>query len=159
MDLNKVFLIGNLTRDPETRHTQSGQQVTNFTIAVNERSRGKQNETTMFIKVDCWGKTAELAAQYLIKGQEVLVEGRLKIEEYETREGQKRRDPAVTADRVNFGRKPREDGGGYGGGGGGDYQQRSSSPPERAQEPSYNYDEGPAPSGESSGSTEDDLPF
>lgn len=119
MDLNKVMFIGNLTRDPESRTIPSGAQVTSFSIAVNDRSRGRQNETTMFLKVEAWNKTAELCAQYLQKGAQVLVDGRLKIEEYTSREGEKRRDPVIVADRVSFGAKPRDaqGGGGYGGGG------------------------------------------
>lgn len=165
MDLNRIMLIGNLTRDPETRHTQSGAQVTNFTIAVNDRSRGRQNETTMFIRVDTWNKTAEIASQYLQKGSMVLVEGRLKIDEYETRDGQKRRDPVVTADRISLGPRPRDGqggGGGYSGGGGGyDDSPRRSEPPRRNDnddsvrdsEPDY---DGGEPTG---GGTDDDLPF
>lgn len=104
MDLNKVMFIGNLTHDPETRTTQSGQTVTNFSLAVNER-RG-QEQQTLFLRVSAWGKTGELCQQYLTKGCEALVEGRLRIDEYTAKDGQKRRDPLVLADRVSFGRKP-----------------------------------------------------
>lgn len=159
MDLNRVFLYGNLTRDPETRHTQSGAQVTTFSLAVNERRSGK--EETMFIKIDTWNKTAELCAQYLKKGSAVLVEGRLKIEEYETKDGQKRRDPAVVADRISFGPKST----GAGGGERSDYgsrepQQRSNvreydNPPLRNDD----YSDAPADARSGGGDTEDDLPF
>jgi single-strand DNA-binding protein len=152
MDLNRVLLIGNLTRDPETRHTTQGSQVTKFDIAVNDRSRGKENETTMFIRIETWNKTAEIAAQYLAKGSTVLVEGRLKIDEYTTKEGQKRRDPLVVADRISLGPKPRD---GQGGGG------ARSEAPSRSREAAASRDEEPARRDDypSSGSTEDDLPF
>jgi single-strand DNA-binding protein len=97
----------------------------------------------------------------LQKGAEVLVEGRLKIEEYETRDGQKRRDPVITADRVSFGRKPSGSGGGGGnyGGGGGSYRrdENRQAPPRESYDEAPDYDQAPGPSG--SGNTEDDLPF
>jgi len=157
LNLNKVFLLGNLTFDPETRYTQSGAQVTTFRIAVNERRGGQEN--TMFIKVETWNKTAEIAGQYLQKGSEVLVEGRLKIDEYETRDGEKRRDAVVKADRIELGRRPRDgQGGGPSGGGGGAPRSRES------YENYENYDapaadEGPQGSPSGGGGAEDDLPF
>lgn len=167
MDLNRIMLIGNLTRDPETRSTNSGAQVTNFTIAVNERRSSKDKETPpMFIRVETWNKTAELVQQYLKKGAQVLVDGRLKIDEYDTKEGQKRRDPVVVADRVSFGAKPRDEqgGGGYGGGGnygsGGGSRPAQSRPAERTMEPYDDYaDQGPSRGGSGASNTEDDLPF
>lgn len=115
MELNKVLLIGNLTRDPETRHTGSGMQVTNFTLAVNH-TRSRENKETVFIRVDVWGKTAELVERFLQKGSEALVDGRLQMNEYETRDGQKRQEIRVVADRVQFGARTREGGGSSGGG-------------------------------------------
>jgi len=154
MELNKVFLYGNLARDPEIRHTQSGKQVANFAIAVNNRRGG--NEETMFIKIEAWNKTAELCDRYLKKGSPVLIEGRLKIDEYETREGEKRRDPVVVAFNVEFGPKSDGSGGGssssnYSGGGrsGGDYTREE---PVDAPSRDEGIDEDP-------GDTEDDLPF
>lgn len=165
MDLNKVMLVGNLTRDPETRHTNSGLQVTSFSIAVNDRSRGKQNETTMFIKITTFGKTAEIADKYLRKGSQVLVDGKLEIDEYETKDGQKRRDPVVIASAISLGARPRdEQGGGYDRGGGGGYD-RESRGASQARESSYSqtqdrYDDAPG-GGDDPGrpGTEDDLPF
>ncbi len=163
MDLNRILLIGNLTRDPETKAFSSGTQVTNFTIAVNDRTRGKDKETTMFVKVKAWGKSGDIAAQYLKKGSSVLVDGRLEIEEYDTKDGQKRRDPIVVADRISLG--PKREGGSDGGSeGGGDY-----APRERAAGGGSSYggsresssprqssgDEG----GSHGGGAEDDLPF
>ena len=162
MDLNRILLIGNLTRDPETRAIPSGSQVTKFDIAVNDRRGGKEKETPMFIRVEAWNKTGELVAQYMKKGSMVLVEGRLKIEEYESKDGQKRRDPVVVADRVSFGPKAGgRDGGSEGGGdyaprerttdGGSSYGgSRESSSPRQSSG-----DEG----GSHGGGAEDDLPF
>lgn len=166
MEFNKVFLYGNLTRDPETRHTQSGTQVATFNVAVNER-RGKE-ESVMFVRVETWSKTAELVNQYLRKGSGVLIEGRLKIDEYETREGQKRRDPVVVADRVSFGPKPAASGGGPSGpaspsGQSGQGQGGQGSREARAEEHSRAKADGYAPQGAGGpgeGQTnEDDLPF
>ncbi|CAN5188424.1 single-stranded DNA-binding protein [soil metagenome] len=157
MDLNRIMLIGNLTRDPETRTIASGSTVTSFSIAVNERrSKGASGEEeVMFIRVSAWNKTGELVAQYMKKGSQVLVEGRLKIDKYTAKDGQERQEPTVVADRVSFGAKPRE---GEGGGGGGyrDEAPRSSSGPSRSapprqSEPARDFDQG--------GGTEDDLPF
>lgn len=153
MDLNRVLLIGNLARDPETRHTQQGKQVTNFTIAVNERrGKGDAEGTAMFIKCETWDRTAELVAQYLTKGSQVLVDGRLKLEEYTSKDGQKRRDPVIVADRVSFGAKPRD-----GQGGGGARQESGSSRSRQTDTDSVREDE----SGEEpfSGAAKDDLPF
>jgi single-strand DNA-binding protein len=166
MELNKVMLIGNLTRDPETRTIPSGATVTSFSIAVNTR-RGPQNEETLFIKVETWNKTAEIAGQYLQKGSQVLVEGRLKLEEYQTREGQQRRDPVVVADRIGLGSRPRgaEGGGSYQGGSGssretpsrsyGNQQQQRNQPQQDDYYGSSGNDAPPSGGGE----TEDDLPF
>lgn len=157
MDLNRVLMIGNLTRDPESRSTNTGMNVTKFDIAVNERRGGKDNETTMFLRVEAWGKTGELVAQYMTKGSQVLVEGRLKIEEYTAKDGAKRRDPVIVADRVSFGSKPR------GGEGGGSYGGASNSAGAPRQQSSYNKREA-APAedrhdDEGDRGTTDDLPF
>lgn len=172
MELNKAMMIGNLTRDPETRHTTSGMQVTSFTIAVNTR-RGQGKDETLYIKIETWQKTAELCAQYLQKGAMVLVEGRLKLEEYESRDGQKRRDPVIVADRVQFGPKSSgRDGGAPSGGRASDGDSYDSPPPARREAPpasSYRRDQParreappaadyPESSGDGGG-TNDDLPF
>jgi single-strand DNA-binding protein len=166
MDLNRVLFIGNLTRDPETRTIAStGNQVTSFAIAVNDRSRGKDKEEVMYLKVETWGKTAEIAAKYLQKGSGVLVEGRLKLEEYESRDGVKRRDPVVVADRLSLGSRPTGDREGDGGAPRSDYssqpsrsaEPRRSAPPAEPRTPRYDdFDKG---NGGGGGGTEDDLPF
>ncbi|HSL94284.1 MAG TPA: single-stranded DNA-binding protein [Bacillota bacterium] len=99
--LNKVILIGRLTRDPELRYTpNTGTAVGSFTLAVN-RVGGKQEETD-FIDIVVWSKQAENCAQYLRKGSLAAVDGRLQIRSYETKEGQKRRVAEVVASSVQF---------------------------------------------------------
>ena len=99
--LNKVILIGRLTRDPELRYTpNTGTAVASFTLAVN-RFGGKQEETD-FIDIVVWSKQAENCAQYLQKGSLAAVDGRLQIRSYETKEGQKRRVAEVVAQSVQF---------------------------------------------------------
>jgi single-strand DNA-binding protein len=118
--VNKVILIGNLGRDPELRYTQSGQAVTNFTIATSERftdRSGDQQERTEWHRIVVWGKTAENCAQYLAKGRSVYVEGRLQTREWEDKEGNKRQTTEISAQRVQFLGGPRS--GGSGGGSGG----------------------------------------
>src|SRR5580700_2019599 len=90
---NKIILVGNLTRDPEIRYVGSGAAVTKFTLAVNRRS--KQQEETDFIDMVAWDKLAETCNTYLKKGMSVLVEGRLSIRSYETKEGEKRKATEV----------------------------------------------------------------
>ena len=104
--VNKVILIGNLGRDPELRYTQSGQAVTNFSLATsenwNDKSSGERVERTEWHRIVAWGRTAELAAQYLSKGRTVYVEGRLQTREYEDRDGIKRRVTEVVANNITF---------------------------------------------------------
>jgi len=102
--LNKVFLIGNLTKDVELRYTPSGVPVAKMRMAVNTKfktSGGETKEETLFINVVVWRKTAENCAEYLSKGSPVLIEGRLRLNEYEW-EGQKRREIEVLALDVRF---------------------------------------------------------
>jgi single-strand DNA-binding protein len=102
--LNKVLLIGRLTRDPEKRSTPSGMAVAELGMAVNRRykaSSGEDREETCFLNVTVWGKTAELCAEYLRKGSPLFVEGRLKLDEWE-KDGQKRSKLGVVAERVQF---------------------------------------------------------
>ncbi|MFH1552299.1 MAG: single-stranded DNA-binding protein [Candidatus Omnitrophota bacterium] len=108
--LNKVFLMGNLTRDPELRYVPSGSAVANFTVAVNrvyKDSSGEKKEDVSFIRVVVWGKIAEVCGEYLTKGRPVLVEGRLKSRAWEGQDGQKRSALDVVATSVQFiGAKP-----------------------------------------------------
>lgn len=102
--LNKVILIGNLTRDPELRYTPSGAAVAKFGLAVNERykSGDEWKEKTVFADVNVWGRQAETCSEYLSKGRQVCVDGRLSYSSWETEEGQKRSKLEVVADRVIF---------------------------------------------------------
>jgi single-strand DNA-binding protein len=115
---NKIILVGHLTRDPEIRYVGSGAAVTKFTLAVNRRS--KQQEETDYIDIVAWDKLAETCNTYLKKGMSCLVEGRLSIRSYETKEGEKRKATEVVCntmqmlDRAGAGRAPSNgDGGSY----------------------------------------------
>ena len=91
--MNKIIVIGNLGRDPEMRYTPNGQSVTSFSVASNRKytnAAGEQREETEWFNVSAWGRHAELCNQYLTKGQQVYVEGRLHSRTYETRDGQTR---------------------------------------------------------------------
>ena len=104
-NLNKVFLIGNLTRDPELRYIPSGAAVTDISIAVNRsftKKDGEKGEETLFVKVVIWGKQAESSAKYLSKGRPVFIEGRLRTNSWEDKDGQKRNAMEVVAERVQF---------------------------------------------------------
>lgn len=104
-NLNKVFLIGNLTRDPELRYTPNGTAVANLGLAVNRRfkdSSGELKEEVCFLTVTVWDKQAEACCQYLKKGRPVFVEGVLQSRFWETNDGQKRSAIDVRAERVQF---------------------------------------------------------
>ncbi len=106
---NIVVLCGNLTRDPEVRQIPSGMSVADLGLAVNESYKNKAGElveTTCFVDVVTWGKTAENCGQYLRKGAPVLVEGRLQLDTWE-KDGEKRSKLRVRADRVHFRGAPR----------------------------------------------------
>ena len=101
--LNRVILIGNLTRDPELRYTPDGTPVTSFTIAVNRPFTTRQGEKEAdFIPIVVWRKRAETCSEYLAKGSQVAVDGRLQIRSYEDKDGVKRRVAEVVAWRVEF---------------------------------------------------------
>jgi single-strand DNA-binding protein len=103
--LNKVFLVGNLTRDPELRFTAQGTAVANFSLAVNRSYRGSDGEfkkEVSFFNIVVWGKTGENCSKFLSKGRSCLVEGRLQNRSYETQDGQKRTITEIVADNVQF---------------------------------------------------------
>lgn len=101
--LNRVILVGRLTRDPELRYTPSGKAVTSITLAVNRRFSNKTGEReTDFIDVVIWSKLAEICANHLTKGRLIGVEGRLQVRTYDTQEGQRRKVAEVVADNVVF---------------------------------------------------------
>lgn len=100
---NRVILVGNITRDIELRYTQGGTAVTELGMAVNDRVK-RNNEwvdETTFVDVTLWGRTAEVASEYLGKGSSILIEGRLKLDSWE-QEGQKRSKLRVVADRMQM---------------------------------------------------------
>jgi single-strand DNA-binding protein len=160
---NRVILMGNLTADVDLRYTPSNTAVTDVTVAVNERRKtpnGEWVEETVFVDVTLWGRTAEVASEYLSKGSPVFIEGRLKQDRWE-QDGQKRSKLKVVCDRMQLiGSR-----GGEGGGGG----SRPSRAPARSssqQAPQYDESEyshgvediAPSRPG-SSGPPEDDIPF
>jgi single-strand DNA-binding protein len=113
--LNKVFLMGNLTRDPEVRHTPKGTAVGDLAMAINMSYRaqdGTEKEEVCYVDVVVWGRQAETCRDYLSKGAPVFVEGRLQLDQWEGPEGEKKSRMRVRADRVQFLSR----GGGSGGG-------------------------------------------
>jgi len=101
--LNRIILIGRLTRDPELRYTASGKAVANFALAVDRKFTNQQGEReTDFINIVVWNKQAENCANYLKKGSLAAVDGRLQIRSYEDREGQRRKTAEVVAGSVQF---------------------------------------------------------
>ena len=105
-NVNKVILIGNLTRDPEVKHTPKGSAVTDLGIAVNRTystDSGEKREETTFVDVTLWGKTAELAGEYLRKGRQVYIEGRLQLDTWEDKaSGSKRSKLRVVGETMQF---------------------------------------------------------
>ncbi len=104
-DLNQVFLIGRLARDPELRYVPSGKAVANLDLATNRvftTQEGEKREEACFVRIVVWGKQAESCSQYLNKGSQVCVEGRLQSRSWETEDGAKRNTLEVVARRVQF---------------------------------------------------------
>jgi len=117
---NRVILVGNITRDIDLRHTQSGLAVTEIGLAVNDRRKNQSGEwidETTFVDVTLWGRQAEVAGQYLGKGSSVLIEGRLKLDSWE-QDGQKRSKLRVVGERMQMlgsrspGSRPAQEGSG-----------------------------------------------
>ncbi|MCG9895726.1 MAG: single-stranded DNA-binding protein [Fimbriimonadaceae bacterium] len=118
MSLNRVILIGRLTRDPELRTTGSGKSVTGFALAVDRRFKGADGQDVDFFDITAWGQTAEFVSNYLHKGRLVAVDGRLQTRKYTTKDGQERQAFEIVADSVQGLDRARDDAGGGGGGGG-----------------------------------------
>jgi len=123
---NKVILMGNLTRDPQVRYLPSGQAVAEVGLAVNrswfDKQANQRKEEVTFVDVTLWGRTAEVAGEYLTKGAGVLIEGRLQLDQWDDKEtGQKRSKLKVVGEQMTM--LPRAGGGGGGGG-----FQRSAAP-------------------------------
>jgi single-strand DNA-binding protein len=130
-NLNKVLLMGNLTRDPELRYLPSGMAVVNLGLAVNRRwknQQGEQQEETTFVDLEAYGKPAETMNQFLKKGRPVFIEGRLRLDQWQDKEGNPRSKLKVVVDTFQFidsGMGGRDSGGGGGApaSSGGDYSQ------------------------------------
>jgi len=159
--INSVVIVGNLTRDPELRATPSGTSVCSLRVAVNDRVKdptsGEWGDKPNYFDVDVFGGQGERCAQYLARGRQVAVAGRLRWREWETQDGQKRQAVSIVADNVQF-IGPREGGGG---GGGGSYGQQQGG----SQQPAGQRQGGvpaPGPVDPWPGDTaepEDDIPF
>ena len=104
-NFNKVLLVGNLTRDPELKHTPSNQAVAQIGLAVNRQYNtkdGEKREETTFVDCEAWGRTAEVMSQYLSKGRPVLVEGRLKLDQWQDKDGNNRSKLKVVIENFQF---------------------------------------------------------
>jgi single-strand DNA-binding protein len=140
--INKVILIGNLGRDPEMRYTQNGTAVANFTLATTEvwTKDGQKNEHTEWHRIVAWRRLAEICGQYLTKGRQVYIEGRIRTRKWEDRDGNERYTTEIEAQNMQMLGSPGDSGGGGGGGG---------------------YDRGPSgpDPGPDAGVSDDDIPF
>lgn len=116
MNVNKVILVGRLTRDPEVRTTGSGQTVATLGMATNHHwtdKSGQRQEKTEFHTVVLWGRLAEIAGQYLAKGAEAFVEGRLQTRAYTGKDGIERKTTEIVGESMQLGSRPQGQGGGY----------------------------------------------
>lgn len=112
MSLNRVILMGRLTRDPELRRTNSGTAVTSFSLAVDRDFKDKSgNKETDFIDIVAWRNTAEFVANYFTKGRMAIVEGRLQMRDWTDKDGSKRRSAEVQAENIYFGDSNKADDG------------------------------------------------
>ncbi len=146
--VNKAILVGNLGRDAEMRFTSGGTPVATVSLATTERYTdrdGQKKEDTQWHRVVIWGKTAESIHEYLTKGKQIYVEGRIQTKEWTDKEGQKVKTTEIRADRVVLL-----------GGGGGEGRGRS---PKASSYGSEGPDAGPADSGPVEAPNEDDIPF
>jgi single-strand DNA-binding protein len=136
MDLNKVILVGRVTADPQVRSTPGGQSVATIGVATNRTwtdKAGQKQEQTEFHNVVLWGRTAEIAGQYLTKGAMVLIEGRLQTRSWTDKQGQQRKTTEVMAERMQLGPRAAGGGGGGGQGGGRNFGAGAGAPSESAQ--------------------------
>ncbi len=116
MNLNKVFILGRLTADPQLRSTPTGQQVASFGLATNrvwnDRSGSKQQEVE-YHNVVVWGRQAEIVSQFLTKGSMILVEGRLKTRTWQNKQGQNQRTTEIIGERIQLGPRPNQSQSGF----------------------------------------------
>lgn len=149
-NFNKVILAGNLTRDPELRYTPGGKAIAKFGMAINRNwttETGEKKEEVTFVDIDCFGRQAEVISQYLKKGRPVLVEGRLRLDQWDDKQtGQKRSRLGVVLESFSF-----LDSGNRGEGGPGPEAPRSRPAPSAPKPAAGSDDSGPPP--------DDDVPF
>lgn len=166
-NLNRVMLMGNLTRDPELRYTPSNTAVAQIGLAINHRWKdqsGEQREEVTFIDCEAWGRTAEVLNQYLRKGRPVYVEGRLKLDQWQDKEGNSRSKLKVVVETFQFIDSKGGDGeGGGGGGGGGNYNRSPSQgqqrPPQQQRPAQSSPQQQQPPSEPYQPVDEDNIPF
>lgn len=155
---NKVLLMGNLTRDIELRHTNSNLAVANMGLAVNRRyktAQGEEREEVAFIDCEAWGNTAEIMAKYLVKGKPVFVEGRLKLDQWQDKDGNKQSKLRVVIENFQFIDSRAGEGGGRTGAPDSPRPEgRSSRPPAAATTGANNYSSTPHEP-----VPEEDIPF
>jgi single-strand DNA-binding protein len=148
-NLNKVLLMGNLCRDPELRHLPSGMAVTSLSLAVNRKwknAQGEQQEEVTFVDMEAFGKPAETMNQYLRKGSGIFIEGRLQLDQWTDKDGNKRQKMKVVVNEFQFiDGKPAEQG-------------QSQQPPQRQGKPQQERKATP-PAEQHTPTTEDDIPF
>lgn len=171
-NLNKVMLIGNLTRDPEVRYTPKGTAVTDVGMAINRNftlDDGERREETTFVDITFWGRQAEVIGEYMKKGRPLYAEGRLQLDQWEDKNsGQQRSRLKVVGENFQFlGGRDDQGGGGGGGGGGGRSYSQSGPPAQSSNPPQQQAPQQQAPPQQSSGQQnyepireeDDDIPF
>ncbi len=148
MNVNKAIIVGRLTRDPEKRTTPSGTTITNFSVATSSKWKGQdgqQNEKTEFHNVIAWGKRGEVIAQYMTKGQEIYVEGRLETSTWDDKEtGKKMYRTEIVMENFEFGSKPAGTRGGQNNYNNAEQNQTPAATPEQPKEeeiPTINLDD------------------
>jgi single-strand DNA-binding protein len=158
-NLNKVMLIGNLTRDPELRHTPKGTAVAEISLAIKRiwnNEQGQKQEDVTFVDVTLWGRQAEVAQQYLTKGSPAYIEGRLQMDTWDDKTtGQKRSKMKVVGEALQLLGSRNAPGGGGGGGSYSERPQQSSSAPQQRSGPPQGASAAPADDYQE----EDDIPF
>ncbi len=159
-NLNKVMLIGNLTRDPELRHTPSGKTVSEIGLAINRtwtNDQGQKQEDTTFVDVTLWGRQAEVVQQYVTKGSPIYIEGRLQLDSWDDKEtGKKRSKLRIIAENFQFlSGKPGATGSGSGGAGYPERPQQASAAPQQRSGPPQGASAAPADDFQE----DDDIPF
>ena len=159
--MNRVFLMGNVTRDPELRYISNGSAVTEIGLAINDRrksSSGEWVEETTFVDITLWGRTAEIAGEYVTKGAPLLIEGRLKLDMWE-KDGKKNSKLRVVGDRMHLiGSRGANRSEGSQAGGRNQGNQNSNRPREKDQSGGYDAGGGFG-AASAAGGTEDDIPF